>query len=90
MQLSYLVMFVYISFTLGDRAPGVAPFYVTSKVRESALFGKASTSCLRHAPCKFLQSGGREAWGKRTARKAFREKALDYIASSTKLYCSEL
>lgn len=26
-------MFVYISFTLGDRAPGVAPFYVTSKVR---------------------------------------------------------
>ncbi|GAQ79217.1 putative Niemann-Pick C type protein [Klebsormidium nitens] len=30
--LSYLVMFVYISFTLGDRAPGVAPFYVTSKV----------------------------------------------------------
>lgn len=26
-------MFVYISFTLGDRAPGVAPIFVTSKVR---------------------------------------------------------
>jgi hypothetical protein len=27
-------MFVYISFTLGDRAPGVAPIFVTSKVRK--------------------------------------------------------
>ncbi|XP_024537549.1 NPC intracellular cholesterol transporter 1 isoform X1 [Selaginella moellendorffii] len=29
---SYLVMFLYISFTLGDSLPEVAPFYVTSKV----------------------------------------------------------
>lgn len=31
-QISYLVMFVYISITLGDYTPSVAPFYVTSKV----------------------------------------------------------
>ncbi|KAG0593289.1 hypothetical protein KC19_1G318700 [Ceratodon purpureus] len=30
--ISYLVMFVYISITLGDYTPSVAPFYVTSKV----------------------------------------------------------
>lgn len=30
--ISYLVMFVYIAFTLGDWNPSVAPFYVTSKV----------------------------------------------------------
>ncbi|XP_024370575.1 uncharacterized protein [Physcomitrium patens] len=29
---SYLVMFVYISVTLGDYTPSVSPFYVTSKV----------------------------------------------------------
>lgn len=32
-QISYLVMFVYIAFTLGDWNPSVAPFYVTSKVQ---------------------------------------------------------
>lgn len=30
--ISYLVMFIYISITLGDYIPSVAPFYVTSKV----------------------------------------------------------
>jgi Niemann-Pick C1 protein len=30
--ISYLVMFVYISLTLGDYRPDIAPFYVTSKV----------------------------------------------------------
>lgn len=35
-------MFVYISITLGDYTPSVAPFYVTSKVSE------ASTSLASH------------------------------------------
>lgn len=35
-QVSYLVMFVYISVTLGDYTPSVSPFYVTSKVHFSS------------------------------------------------------